>query len=202
MAKVVHLFLLSVIFAILAVTTNYRGMYKMDHMSECSRFCAVVIWDINTDDTDIRFIYHKRFLYALISKMPEGSYIILKTTDDLNTELIFKKDFRWTEQLHGIKFSFSNNKAAIPHSLLQKTVETSLDWNETADMDIQLFLLLNDISHFDDEKKAGEALTIVNTFVVFTGKIQPQSVFTDLASDEQHVYGPITGDTNDNIFRY
>ncbi|XP_053402892.1 uncharacterized protein LOC128558091 [Mercenaria mercenaria] len=69
-------------------------------------------------------------------------------------------------------------------------------------MDIQLFLLLNDISHFDDEKKAGEALTIVNTIVVFTGKIQPQSVFTDLASDEQHVYGPITGGTNDNVFRY
>ncbi|XP_053390509.1 uncharacterized protein LOC128553392, partial [Mercenaria mercenaria] len=134
--------------------------------------------------------------------MPEGSYIILKTTDDLNTELIFKKDFRWTEQLHGFKFSFSNNKAAVPHSLLRKIVGSSLVWNETADMDTQLFLLLNDISHFDDEEKAGEALMIVNTFVVFTGKMQPQNVFTDLASDEQHVYGPITGNTNDNIFRY
>ncbi|XP_053389173.1 uncharacterized protein LOC128552175 [Mercenaria mercenaria] len=65
-------------------------------------------------------------------------------------------------------------------------------------MDIQLFLLVNDISRLDNEEKALEALMIVNTFVVFTGMMQPQNIWTDLASDEKHLY--ITDSTNDEKF--
>ncbi|XP_053400896.1 uncharacterized protein LOC123532044 [Mercenaria mercenaria] len=171
------------------------GMTTIGHSSECSQFHAVIVWDTNTDVQDISFMYHKRFLYALIDNMPEGSYIVLKTTGDFN-ELDFRKDSGWTNELDGITFSFT--KEAIPYSMLRKTVKNALSRHETADMDIQLFLLVNDISRLDNEEKALEALMIVNTFVVFTGMIQPQNIWTDLASDEKHLY--ITDSTNDEKF--